>query len=48
MVKFYFGLIVCVIFREVDVVMTPMPPFFFVKKSHFFWDIKKKVVSLWC
>lgn len=41
----------CVLFFwEVDVVMTPMPPFFFLvknrKKSHFFLEIKKKVVSL--
>ena len=48
-VKLCFGLIsVCVIFWEADVEMTTVPPFFFRKKSHFFLDIKKKVVSLWC
>ena len=52
MVKLCFGLIsVCYFLGEADVEMIPMPPFFFVKnrkKSHFFLDIKKKVVSLWC
>ena len=42
------GNLVCVIFREVDVVMTPMPPFFFVKNLIFYLEIEKKVVSLWC
>ena len=42
----------CVIFfGEADVVMIPVPLFFFEKnrkKSHFFLEIDKKVVSLWC
>ena len=47
-VKLCFGLISVCYFGEADVVMTTMPPFFFRKKSHFFLDIEKKVVSLWC
>ena len=47
-VKLCFGLISVCYFGEVDVVMTPMPPFFFVKNLIFYLEIKKKVVSLWC
>ena len=50
-VKLCFGLISVCYFREVDVVMTTVPPFFFVKivkNLTFYLEIKKKVVSLWC
>ena len=47
-VKLCFGLISVCYFGEADVVMTPMPPFFFVKNLIFYLEIKKKVVSLWC